>query len=162
LYGSFFCGKSPSIFNTDRFTTEPVTSTNQTGPVAEQPIAATDNSQYQTGTLAEQPIAATDSSQYNLPTDLALHAASQNPNEMFWLIDRCTSEIREDLVDFSSLKTVSIARPSTQTNLVPRIFETSIVFNRQLIVIPVKPNANFPLFKSEGVMNKAELDFPEQ
>jgi hypothetical protein len=41
--------------------------------------------------LAEQPIAATNSPQYNLPADLGLRAASQNPNETSWLIVRFLS-----------------------------------------------------------------------
>jgi hypothetical protein len=93
---------------------EPVTSTNQTGP------------------LAEQPIAATDSSQYNFPADLGLGTASQNPNKKFQLIVRYFITVRfkqqyqsimqQDLVNFSLLKTISIA-------LVARIFETSIAFD---------------------------------
>ncbi len=36
---------------------------------------------------------------------------------------------QQDLNDFSLLKTISIARPSAQTHLVDRIFETSNEFN---------------------------------
>ncbi len=36
--------------------------------------------------LAEQPIAATNNSQYNLSADLGLHAASPNSIKIFWLI----------------------------------------------------------------------------
>jgi hypothetical protein len=38
-----------------------------------------------------------------------LRTASQNPNKTFQLIVRCTSKMQEDLVDFSSSKTISIA-----------------------------------------------------
>jgi hypothetical protein len=84
-----------------------------------------------------------------------LQTASQNPNEMFQLIVRCTSKMQEDLVNFLSLKTISIAKPSAWTNLVGRIFETSNEFNRQwLIVTFIKPNANIPLSNSEGEITK--------
>jgi hypothetical protein len=77
----------------------------------------------------------------------------------FQLIVRCTSKMQEDLVGFSSLKTISIAKPSAQTNLVDRIFETSDEFNhKRLIVTFIKPNANILLSNSEGEMNKAESD----
>jgi hypothetical protein len=91
-----------------------------------------------------------------------LHAASQNPNKTFQLIVRCTRKMQEDLVNFSLSKTISIAKPSAQTNLVDRIFETSNEFNRQwLIVTFIKPNADIPLSNSEGEMNKAESDSQE-
>jgi hypothetical protein len=71
--------------------------------------------------------------------------------------------MHEDLVNFSSLKTISFAKPSTQTNLVNRIFETSNEFNRQrLIVTFIKPNTNIPLSNSEGEMKEAELDSQER
>jgi hypothetical protein len=71
--------------------------------------------------------------------------------------------MQEDLVNFSSSKTISIAKPSTQTYLVDRIFETSDEFNRQrLIVTFIKPNANIPSSNSEGEMNKAESDSQER
>ncbi len=71
--------------------------------------------------------------------------------------------MQEDLVNFSSLKTISIAKPSTQINLVDRIFETSNEFNRQRVIVTfIKPNANIPLSSSEGEINKAESDSQEQ
>ncbi len=92
-----------------------------------------------------------------------LRAASQNPNKTFQLIVRCTSKMQEDLVDFSSSKTISIAKPSTQINLVNRIFETSNNFNHQwLIVTFIILNANIPSSNSEGEMNEAELDTQER
>jgi hypothetical protein len=88
-----------------------------------------------------------------------LHAASQNSNETLQLIVRCTSKMQEDLVNFSLSKTISITKPSAQTNLVNRIFETSNEFNRQwLIVTFIKPNANIPSSNSEGEVNEAESD----
>ena len=54
---------------------------------------------------------------------------------------------QQNLVNFSSLKTISIAKSSAQTNLVDRIFETSNAFNQQLIVTFTKPNTNFPSSK---------------
>jgi hypothetical protein len=71
--------------------------------------------------------------------------------------------MQEDLVDLSSSKTISIAKPSAQTNLVGRIFETSNEFNRhRLIVTFIKPNANILLSNSEGEMNEAESDSRER
>jgi hypothetical protein len=109
----------------------------------------------------------------NLSADFGLRAASQNSNKMFQLIVRYfftvrfkqqyQSKIQQDLVVFSLLKTISIAKPSAQTNLVNRIFETSDTFNHQwLIVTFIEPNTNIPLSISEGETNKAELDSREQ
>jgi hypothetical protein len=75
------------------FAFEPVTSTKQISlPNTElnataemQPSA--DISQ-DPGPLLEQSIAVTNSSQYNLPADLGLRTARQNPNEMSWLTVR--------------------------------------------------------------------------
>jgi hypothetical protein len=92
-----------------------------------------------------------------------LRTASQNPNETFQLIVRCTSKMQEDLVNFSSSKTISIAKPSAQTNFVDRIFETSDEFNcKRVIVTFIKPNTNIPSLNSEGEMNKAKLDSQER
>jgi hypothetical protein len=68
------------------------------------------------------------------------------------------SKIQQDLLGFSSLKIISIAKPSAQTNLVNRIFETSNAFNhRWLIVTFITPNANIPLSDLEGVQS-AKID----
>jgi hypothetical protein len=92
----------------------------------------------------------------------------------FWLIIRFKkqyqSKMQRDLVDFSSSKTISIAKlgtsklakPSDEANLVNRIFETSDAFNRQrLIVTFIKPNANIPLSNSKAEMHKAVSDSRE-
>jgi hypothetical protein len=70
---------------------EPVTSTNQNSSantalkaIAEMQTSA--NIFQDSGPLAEQPIAATNSSQYNLPADLGLHAVSWNSNKTFQFI----------------------------------------------------------------------------
>ena len=57
---------------------------------------------------------------------------------------------QQDLINFSLLKTISIARLSAQTHLVERIFETSNEFNQRLIVTFIKTNNNLPSSSSEG------------
>jgi len=61
-----------------------------------------------------------------------------------------TMKPQQDLIDFSLSKTISIARPSAQIHLVDRIFEMSNEFNRRLIVIFIKTNADIPSSSSEG------------
>jgi hypothetical protein len=93
----------------------------------------------------------------------------------FWLIIRFKkqyqSKMQRDLVDFSSSKTISIAKlgtsrfakPSDEANLVDRIFETSDAFNRRrLIVTFFKPNANIPSSNSKAEMHKAVSDSRER
>jgi hypothetical protein len=106
------------------FAFEPVTSTKQISSpntalnaTAEMQLSA-DISQ-DPGPLAEQPIAVTNSSQFNLPED-SLHTASQNPNETSQLIVRYFITVRfkqmqQDLVNFSLLKTISIAKLGTSS-----------------------------------------------
>jgi hypothetical protein len=72
------------------------------------------------GPLAEQPIAATNSAQYNFPEDLGLRAASKNPNKMSWLIVRYfitvrkiqqyQNQLQHVLVNLSLLKAFFIAK----------------------------------------------------
>jgi hypothetical protein len=57
---------------------------------------------------------------------------------------------QQDLIDFSLSKTISFARPSAQTHLVDRMFETSDEFNRRLIVTFIKTNNDIPSSSSEG------------
>ena len=71
-------------------------------------------------------------------------------------IQKFQSQKQQNLVDFSSSKTISIAKPSAQTNLVDRIFETSDEFNQPLIVTFIKTNANIPLSISEGEQYNSE------
>jgi hypothetical protein len=92
----------------------------------------------------------------NLSADFGLRTASRNSNKTFQLFVRhffpirfkqqYQSKMQQDLVNFSLLKTNSFAKPSAQTNLVDRIFETSNTFNPQrLIVTFIKTNANTQL-----------------
>ena len=57
---------------------------------------------------------------------------------------------QQDVINFSLSKTISIARPSAQTHLVNRIFETSNEFNRWTIVTFIKTNGDIPSSSSEG------------
>jgi hypothetical protein len=101
---------------------EPVTSTTKIS-LAKTALKATaemqslaDICQYP-GPLAEQPIAATNSSQYNSSADVGLHTARRNSKKMFQLIVRYVftvrfkqqyqSKMQQDLGDFSSSKTIS-------------------------------------------------------
>ncbi len=82
-----------------------------------QPSA--DTCQY-SGPLAEQPIVATNSSQYNSLADVGLRTARRNSNKMFQLIVRYVftvrfkqqyqSKMQWDLVNFTSSKTISNAK----------------------------------------------------
>jgi hypothetical protein len=56
---------------------------------------------------------------------------------------------QQDLINFSLSKTISIARPSAQTHLVDRIFETSNEFNQWMIVTFTKTNNDIPSSSSE-------------
>jgi hypothetical protein len=104
---------------------EPVTSTTKTSS-AKTALKATAEMQPSTdicqypGPLAEQPIAATNSSQYNSSADVGLCTARRNSNKMFQLIVRYVltirfkqqyqSKMQRDLVNFSSSKTISNAK----------------------------------------------------
>jgi hypothetical protein len=59
-------------------------------------------------------------------------------------------KLQQDLINFSLSKTISIARPSAQTHLVNRIFETSNEFNQWLIVTFIKTNNDISSSSSEG------------
>jgi hypothetical protein len=63
-------------------------------------------------------------------------------------------EMQQDLSYFSSWKTISIAKPSAQTNFVNGIFEISEAFNHQrLIVTSIEPSTNIPLSDLDGAQH---------
>jgi hypothetical protein len=70
--------------------------------------------------------------------------------------------MQQDLVDFLLSKTISIAKPSAQMNLVNRISETSDAFNHQRLIITfIKPNTNIPSSNSERETKESESDSQE-
>ena len=91
------------------------------------------------GPLAEQPIAATNSSQYNSSADVGLRTARRNSNKMFQLIVRYVfivrfkqqyqSKMQQDLVDFSSSKTISNAKLAN--NDFQLIVDLTLIPNRE-------------------------------
>jgi hypothetical protein len=125
------------------------------------------------GSLAEQPIVATDSSQYNSSADVGLRTARRNSNKMFQLIVRYVftvrfkqqyqSKMQQYLVDFSSSKTISNAKLAN--NDFQLIVVLTLIPNREgLCAVPItsyspsEGERNFSVFEGAQTLLQPFLD----